>query len=109
MKLYRVVRDTPVSGRRPPKARQRHLAVGAPHTWPRHGNFAPPERHLTGHAPATPRKPLLKAGPTGATTMQQVELSVGFVLRATCSDIRDTLPHDIPRAVVGPGHGHDAV
>ena len=34
--------------------------------------------------------------------MQQVELSVSFVLRATCSDIRDTLPHDIAHAVVGP-------
>ena len=32
--------------------------------------------------------------------MQQVELSVSSVLRATCSDIRDTLPHDIARAVV---------
>ena len=41
--------------------------------------------------------------------MQQVELSVSFVLRATCSDIRDTLPHDIAHAIVGPGHGHDAV
>ena len=41
--------------------------------------------------------------------MQQVELSVSFVLRATCSDIRDTLPHDIARAVDEPGHGHDAV
>ena len=52
---------------------------------------------------------LIKAGPTGGATMQQVELSVSFVLRATCSDIRDTLPHDIAHAVVGPGHGHDAV
>ena len=41
--------------------------------------------------------------------MQQVELSVTFVLRAICSDIRDTLPHDIARALVRPGHGHDAV
>ena len=40
--------------------------------------------------------------------MPQVELSVSFVLRATCNDIRDTLPHDIARAVVGPGDGHDA-
>ena len=31
---------------------------------------------------------LIKAGPTGGATMQQVELSVSFVLRATCSDIR---------------------
>ena len=52
---------------------------------------------------------LIKAGPTGGAAMQQVELSVGFVLRATCSDIRDTLPHDIAHAAVGPGHGHDAV
>ena len=41
--------------------------------------------------------------------MRQVELSVGFVLRATCSDNRDTLPHDIAHAIVGPGHGHDAM
>ena len=41
--------------------------------------------------------------------MQQVELSVSFVLRATWSDIRDTLLHEIAHAIVGPGHGHDAV
>ncbi len=34
--------------------------------------------------------------------MQQVELSVSFVLRATCSDVRDTLPHDIAHAIVCP-------
>lgn len=32
-----------------------------------------------------------EAGPTGGATMQQVELSVGFLLRATWSDTRDTL------------------
>ena len=41
--------------------------------------------------------------------MQQVERSVGFVLRATCSDIRDTLRHDIAHAIVGPGHRHDTM
>ena len=52
---------------------------------------------------------LIKAGPTGRATMQQVELSVSFVLRATWSDIRDTLLHEIAHAIVGPGHGHDAL
>ena len=52
---------------------------------------------------------LIKASPTGGATMQQVELSVDFVLRATRSDIQDTLPHDIAHAVVGPGHGHDVM
>ena len=46
-----------VGGRRPSKARQRLLAVGAPHAQPRHGNLAPAKRHLTGHAPAAPRGP----------------------------------------------------
>ena len=41
--------------------------------------------------------------------MQQVELSVSFVRRATWSDIRDTLLHEIAHAIAGPGHGHDAV
>ena len=41
--------------------------------------------------------------------MQQVELSVSFVLRATWSDVRDTILHEIAHAIVGPGHGHDAV
>ena len=41
--------------------------------------------------------------------MQQVELSVSFVLRATWSDIRDTLLHEIAHAIVGLGHRHDAV
>ena len=39
--------------------------------------------------------------------MQQVELSVSFVLRATWSDIRYTLLHEIAHAIVGPGHGHE--
>ena len=94
---------------------------------------------------------LVKAGPTGGATMQQVEdhaaqllarhlntgssatrwrfrfetataragicrytaktiaLSVSFVLRAPWDDIRDTLLHEIAHAIVGPGHGHDAV
>ena len=41
--------------------------------------------------------------------MQQVELSVSFMPRATCSDIRNILAHDIAHAIVGPGLGHDAV
>ena len=48
---------------------------------------------------------LIKAGPTGRATMQQVALSGSFVLRATWNDILDTLLHEI----VGLGHGHDAV
>ena len=52
---------------------------------------------------------LVKADPTGGATMQQVELSISFVRRATWSDIRDTLLHEIAHAIVGPGHKHVAV
>ncbi len=94
---------------------------------------------------------LIKAGPTGGATMQQVQdhaaqllerhlntgtlatrwrfrfetttgragicrhdtrtiaFSVSYVLRASWDDIRDTLLHEIAHAIVGPGHGHDAV
>ena len=97
------------------------------------------------------RLQLVKAGPTGGATMQQVEdhaaellerylnagapatrwrfrfetatsragicryntrtiaLSVSFALRASWDDIRDTLLHEVAHAMVGPGHGHDAV
>ena len=34
------------------------FAGGAPHAQPRHCNLAPAKRHLTDHAPATPRGPL---------------------------------------------------
>ena len=40
--------------------------------------------------------------------MQQVELSVSFVLRGPWSDTRDTLLHELAHAIVGPGHAHDA-
>jgi predicted SprT family Zn-dependent metalloprotease len=38
-----------------------------------------------------------------------IELSCHFVERNTLDLIRDTLLHEIAHALVGPGHGHDAV
>ena len=38
-----------------------------------------------------------------------IELSVHFVERNDMVLIRDTLLHEIAHALVGPGHGHDAV
>ena len=38
-----------------------------------------------------------------------IELSVHFVARNSAAAIRDTLLHEIAHALVGPGHGHDAV
>jgi predicted SprT family Zn-dependent metalloprotease len=38
-----------------------------------------------------------------------IELSVHFVARNSADEIRDTLLHEIAHALVGPGHGHDAV
>lgn len=38
-----------------------------------------------------------------------IELSRHFVERNTLDLIRDTLLHEIAHALVGPGHGHDAV
>ena len=38
-----------------------------------------------------------------------IELSVHFVERNPPGVIRDTLLHEIAHALVGPGHGHDAV
>lgn len=39
----------------------------------------------------------------------RVELSVHFAARNTDDEVRDTLLHEIAHALVGPGHGHDAV
>jgi predicted SprT family Zn-dependent metalloprotease len=38
-----------------------------------------------------------------------VELSVHFVQRNTIGEIHDTILHEIAHALVGAGHGHDAV
>jgi predicted SprT family Zn-dependent metalloprotease len=38
-----------------------------------------------------------------------IELSMHFVDRNDATAIRDTLLHEIAHALVGPGHGHDAV
>jgi predicted SprT family Zn-dependent metalloprotease len=38
-----------------------------------------------------------------------IELSAHFVERNTLEEIRDTILHEIAHALVGPGHGHDAV
>ena len=46
---------------------------------------------------------------TDGARLQQAELSLSFLLRATWRDIRDTCLHEIAHAIVGPGHGHDAV
>ena len=43
------------------------------------------------------------------STTRTIALSVSFVLRAPWDDILDTLLHEIAHAIVGPGHGHDAV
>jgi predicted SprT family Zn-dependent metalloprotease len=38
-----------------------------------------------------------------------IELSAHFVERNSPEEIRDTILHEIAHALVGPGHGHDAV
>ena len=38
-----------------------------------------------------------------------IELSIHFVERNAMDQVRDTLLHEIAHALVGPGHGHDAV
>jgi predicted SprT family Zn-dependent metalloprotease len=38
-----------------------------------------------------------------------IELSAHFVERNGLDEVRDTLLHEIAHALVGPGHGHDAV
>jgi predicted SprT family Zn-dependent metalloprotease len=40
---------------------------------------------------------------------QRIEVSVYFVERNDRAEIQDTLLHEIAHALVGPGHGHDAV
>ncbi|MFM8271303.1 MAG: SprT-like domain-containing protein [Gemmata sp.] len=39
----------------------------------------------------------------------RVELSVHFVERNSDAEVLDTLLHELAHALVGPGHGHDAV
>ena len=39
----------------------------------------------------------------------RIELSVHFAERNTDAEVRDTLLHEVAHALVGPGHGHDAV
>jgi predicted SprT family Zn-dependent metalloprotease len=38
-----------------------------------------------------------------------IELSIHFVERNAMDEIRDTILHEIAHALVGPGHGHDAI
>jgi predicted SprT family Zn-dependent metalloprotease len=38
-----------------------------------------------------------------------IELSLYFIERNRTDEIQDTLLHEIAHALVGPGHGHDAV
>ncbi len=71
---------------------ERHLNTGAPATWWRF-------RFET----ATGRAGICRY------TARTIALSVSFVLRASWDDIRDTLLHEIAHAIVGPGHGHDAL
>jgi predicted SprT family Zn-dependent metalloprotease len=40
---------------------------------------------------------------------RRIELSVHLVSRNGVAEVRDTLLHEIAHALVGPGHGHDAV
>jgi predicted SprT family Zn-dependent metalloprotease len=40
---------------------------------------------------------------------RRIELSVHFIQRNDLAVIHDTLLHEIAHALVGPGHGHDAV
>ena len=40
---------------------------------------------------------------------QVIELSTHFVQRNPTGAVRDTLLHEVAHALVGPGHGHDAV
>ena len=39
----------------------------------------------------------------------RIELSVHFAEKNTDAEVRDTLLHELAHALVGPGHGHDAV
>ena len=40
---------------------------------------------------------------------KQITLSVTFCLKASKAEIEDTILHEIAHAIVGPGHGLDAV
>ena len=42
-------------------------------------------------------------------TEKQITLSVTYCLKASEAEIVDTILHEIAHAIVGPGHGHDAV
>ena len=71
------------------------------------------ERHLNPAAPATWWR-FRFATATGQAGVcrhdtRTIALSVSFVLQAACDDIRDTLLHEVAHAIVGAGHGHDAV
>jgi predicted SprT family Zn-dependent metalloprotease len=44
-----------------------------------------------------------------AFSHRRIELSVHFVERNNHAEILDTILHEIAHALVGPGHGHDAV
>ena len=39
----------------------------------------------------------------------RIELSIHFAARNSDGEVRDTLLHELAHALVGPGHGHDAV
>ena len=39
----------------------------------------------------------------------RIELSIHFAARNSDDEVRDTLLHELAHALVGPGHGHDAV
>ena len=71
------------------------------------------ERHLNTAAPANRWRFRFETA-TGRAgicryTARTIALSVSYVLRAPCDDIRDTLLHEIADAIVGLGHAHDAV
>ena len=42
-------------------------------------------------------------------TEKQITLSVTYCLKASEAEILDSILHEIAHAIVGPGHGHDAV
>ena len=41
--------------------------------------------------------------------MKTIELSIFLVDRNGTDEVRDTILHEVAHALVGPGHGHDAV
>ena len=71
------------------------------------------ERHLNTGAPATRWRFRFETATCRAGICRHTpgpsRSSVSYVLRAPWDDIRDTLLHEIAHAIVGPGHGHDAV